>query len=97
MLHNKRFAQQTAVLLSLKHENIIEVIGYSAKGYFETVALVTADMVNGNLANYMDGSVDMNAKFQLVSEARAVLSGSIKSASANDYIFSVRERRHEIS
>ncbi|KIO27219.1 hypothetical protein M407DRAFT_23525 [Tulasnella calospora MUT 4182] len=63
----KRFAQQMAVLSSLKHENIIELIGYSATYNFETVSLVTPYMVNSNLADYMDKVADMNGKISLTS------------------------------
>lgn len=40
-------------------------MGYSARDYFETVSLVTPNMVNGNLANYMHTVVDMNGKLEL--------------------------------
>lgn len=59
-----------AALSSLNRENILELVGYSATYDFETVALVTPYMANGNLANYMDTEVDMRGKLGLVSRTR---------------------------
>lgn len=64
-----------AALSFLKHERILELIGYSTSYPFETVVLVAPNMVNGNLVDYMDHGLDMNNKLELVSRARVMLCG----------------------
>lgn len=59
-----------AVLSSPKHENILDVIGYSATDDFRTVLSVTPRMVAGNLADYMQKEVVIHGKFELVSGAQ---------------------------
>ncbi|KAG8909379.1 hypothetical protein FRC01_006979 [Tulasnella sp. 417] len=66
------FVKQTALLSSLKHENILEFTGYSATDYFNTVSLIAPHMVNGNLADYMQKEIDMNGKIEL---ARCSMNG----------------------
>ncbi|KAG9045898.1 hypothetical protein FS837_005456 [Tulasnella sp. UAMH 9824] len=68
----KCLARLTAVLPTLKHINILEFIGYSVRGYFEAVALVTPRMANGNLVDHMQKDIDMNGKLQL---ARGAIDG----------------------
>ncbi|KAG8898475.1 hypothetical protein FRC01_010897, partial [Tulasnella sp. 417] len=60
-----RFAQHMAYLSSLKHENVLEVIGYSTTAGFAAVSVVTRHMANGNLMAYARTSVDMNSKYVL--------------------------------
>ncbi|KAG9049065.1 hypothetical protein FS837_011338 [Tulasnella sp. UAMH 9824] len=61
----KRFAQNIAYLSSLKHENILDVIGYSAANGFQTVSLVTRHMASGNLMSYVGKEVDISSKYEL--------------------------------
>ncbi|KAG8903262.1 hypothetical protein FRC01_009260, partial [Tulasnella sp. 417] len=61
----KRFAQHMAYLSSLKHENVLEVIGYSTIAGFAAVSVVTRHMSNGNLMAYARTKVDINSKYEL--------------------------------
>lgn len=66
----KRFGQKIDALWSLKHEHIVELIGYSAATGFEAVSLVTHHMGNGNLVDYVHEEVDRNTRLELVSRVR---------------------------
>ncbi|KAG8895391.1 hypothetical protein FRC01_012408, partial [Tulasnella sp. 417] len=68
----KRFSSQVVLSSRLGHESIIELVGCSALYDFTTVAVVTARMVNGNLAHYMEKGVEMNGKLEL---ARGIMGG----------------------
>ncbi|KAG8901358.1 hypothetical protein FRC01_009872, partial [Tulasnella sp. 417] len=55
-----------AALWSLKHKNIVEIIGYSVAIGLETVSLVTQHMASGNLTDYVRNELDMNRRLELV-------------------------------
>ncbi|KAG8915227.1 hypothetical protein FRC01_003740, partial [Tulasnella sp. 417] len=55
-----------AALWSLKHENIVEIIGYSVAIGLETVSLITQHMASGNLTDYVHKELDMNRRLELV-------------------------------
>lgn len=66
----KRFSQQIDALWSLKHEHIVEFIGYTAATGFEAVSLVTHHMGNGNLVDYVHEELDRSTRLELVSRVR---------------------------